>query len=416
MATRRDKPKRLGDNARLYQWTWRFQRWTVYVNPRQEPNSEPEISVIIFRYLGREVLLSMAAVSGVSLLIDVSGRFVKYLAEAASGKLAANALLAIIGFRLPGFLELILPLGLFIGFLLAYGRLYMDSELTVLSACGFSSARLITYSLFPACLVAALVAALSLIVSPYGVQQADAILKAQKNRNQFDYLTPAQFHYTSGGNSVTYAASISDKDSVLQDVFIAELNDSKAGDESQTLVILKAKTGEQIIDPDTGERYLKFDQGARYVGGPGELDFEVLEFASYAQHLPQAEISPFSKYSKVNPDALPTAALVGSDDPKFIAALHWRYSLPCLVLVVTLLAVPLSKTNPRQGRYVQLLPAILLYVIYLVTLNAARGKIEDGQSFYVLWGVHGGFFLLALIINLWPRIRRGMASGGQALA
>ncbi|MEL7400977.1 MAG: LPS export ABC transporter permease LptF, partial [Pseudomonadota bacterium] len=50
--------------------------------------------MIIFRYLAREVLVSMIAVSGVLLLIIMSGRFVKYLADAAAGKLAPDVLLA----------------------------------------------------------------------------------------------------------------------------------------------------------------------------------------------------------------------------------------------------------------------------------------------------------------------------------
>ena len=43
----------------------------------------------------------------------MSGRFIKYLAQAASGLLDPGSLFLIMGFRLPGFLQLILPLGLF---------------------------------------------------------------------------------------------------------------------------------------------------------------------------------------------------------------------------------------------------------------------------------------------------------------
>ena len=86
--------------------------------------------MIIFRYIARDLLGTTAAVCAVLMLVIISGRFVKYLAEAAAGLLDANILFAVIGYRLPGFLELILPLAFFLGILLVYGRLYVDSEMT----------------------------------------------------------------------------------------------------------------------------------------------------------------------------------------------------------------------------------------------------------------------------------------------
>jgi lipopolysaccharide export system permease protein len=59
-------------------------------------------------------------------------------------------------------------------------------------------------------------------------------------------------------------------------------------------------------------------------------------------------------------------------------ALQWRLSIPLMMFVVTLMAWPLSRTRPRQGRYSKLLPAVLLYLSYLVGLNALRGSIESG--------------------------------------
>ena len=65
--------------------------------------------------LSRELLVTLSAVSAVLLVIIMSGRFIKYLAQAAQGLLDPGVLLMIMGFRLPGFLQLILPLGLFLG-------------------------------------------------------------------------------------------------------------------------------------------------------------------------------------------------------------------------------------------------------------------------------------------------------------
>lgn len=95
----------------------------------------------ILRYLTRDILTHTLAVSFVLFLVVFAGRFIRYLAEAAVGSLTGDVLLPIMLFKLPGFLEMILPLGLFIGILLSFGRLYADSEMVVLKACGVGPGR-----------------------------------------------------------------------------------------------------------------------------------------------------------------------------------------------------------------------------------------------------------------------------------
>ncbi|GAA5317865.1 MAG: LPS export ABC transporter permease LptF [Candidatus Pelagadaptatus aseana] len=368
--------------------------------------------MIIFRYLAREVLISMVAISGVLLLIIMSGRFVKYLAEAAAGKLAPDVLLAIMGYRLPGFLELVLPLGLFIAILMAYGRLYMDSEMTILSACGISPRRLLGYTLMPALFVAVIVGMLSLFISPAGVQKAELILNEQKKRSEFDHLKPTRFMPSDGGSGVTYAESLSDDRKEMQIVFMAEMGDAAEGEQAKLDVVL-AKRGEQVVDEATGQRYLKLYDGYRYSGRPGQADYQVIEFDTYRQLLEQPR---GIDRRNVKADSLTTAELMEKDSLENTAALQWRFSLPLLVVIVTLLAVPLSRTNPRQGRYVQMIPAILIYIIYLVSLNAARGALESGNLSPVpgIWPVHGVFLALAALLIFWPDIQIVMAKNKHA--
>ncbi|KKK97810.1 hypothetical protein LCGC14_2649040, partial [marine sediment metagenome] len=117
-------------------------------------NRKPPL--LIFRYIARDLLASTFAVCTVLLMVVVSGRFVKYLAQAAAGELDAGILLAIIGYRLPGFLELILPLAFFLAILLTYGRLYVQSEMTVMTACGMSPIQLVVYTMIPGLFIALL--------------------------------------------------------------------------------------------------------------------------------------------------------------------------------------------------------------------------------------------------------------------
>lgn len=370
--------------------------------------------MIIFRYLAREVLLTMLAVSSVLLLVIMSGRFVKYLADAATGKLSADVLFAIMGFRLPGFLELILPLGLFLAILLAYGSLYMDSEMTVLSACGMSRRRLVGYTMIPGFFIAAIVGAISLYISPLGNAKAEAVFTEQKKRSEFDSLSPARFQTMQGGSGVTYAGDLSDDRQRLHQVFMAEMADEKETNSSDLSVVV-ANQGQQIVDPDSQQRYLLLQDGYRYEGSPGNPDYRVTKFEGYAQLL---TYDKSLDRRRVKADAKTTPALWVSENPRDKVALQWRLSLPILVVIVTLLAVPLSYTNPRQGRYAAMIPAILLYIIYLVSLNAARGAVEDGKIPVQLgiWWVHGIFLVIALLLlakGNWRRILHRQPRGGQ---
>lgn len=353
--------------------------------------------MIVFRYLAREVLVSMAAVSAVLLLFIMSSRFVKYLAEAAAGKLASGVLFAIMGYRLPGFLELILPLGLFLAILFAYGRLYMDSEMTVLSACGMSQKRLLAYTLVPALGVAVVVAGLSMFVSPIGVERAEAILSEQRKRTEFDSLTPARFEPMRDGRNITYAESLSSDRKRMLGVFMAEMADESAGGGSRDLAVIMAQSGNQVTREEGGQRYLVLHNGYRYEGRPGDADYRITRFAEYAQRLEQTR---GVEKRKAKADSTPTRALLNSDQLVDQATLQWRLSIPILVIILTLMAVPLSKTNPRQGRYLKMIPAILLYIIYLVSLSSARGAIEDGRLPLQLglWVVHLVFLVIALLL------------------
>lgn len=367
--------------------------------------------MIVFRYLSRELLTTLSAVSAVLLVIIMSGRFIKYLSQAAQGLLDPGVLFLIMGYRLPGFLELILPLGLFLGILLAYGRLYLDSEMTVLAATGMSHKRLLAYTLAPAALVALLTAWLSLGLAPQGVAGQMRILNEQDALTEFDTLVPGRFQAMRDGSRVTYTESLSEDRGQLSGVFISEKR-LRTGSDSKDkkdpgIAVLVAEKGRQQIQAD-GSRYLILENGYRYDGNPGQADYRAIKYDTYGVLLPKPEVS-----SEIGErEAIPTRELIGSDDPRHQAELQWRLSIPLLVFVVTLLAVPLARVNPRQGRFLKLLPAILLYMAYLSLLIGARGQLDKGKipMELGLWWVHGLFLLIGLGLFLWQPLQLKLAS------
>ncbi|WPO99278.1 LPS export ABC transporter permease LptF [Pseudomonas sp. HR96] len=361
--------------------------------------------MIVSRYLSREVLFTMSAVSAVLLVIIMSGRFIKYLAQAASGALDPGALFMIMGYRMPSFLTLILPLGLFLGILLGYGRLYLESEMTVLSATGMSQQRLLGITLIPATMVALLVAWLSFSLAPQGAALFAQVLNQQDALTEFDTLVPGRFQSLRDGSRVTYTDTLSDDRVELGSVFISEKRLSQDQSKDRGITVLVAEKGHQETHPDGG-RFLILKNGYRYDGNPGEADYRAIKYDTYGVLLPKPDVSD----DVTDRDAIPTRELLKPGGDK--AELQWRISLPLLVFVVTLIAVPLSRANPRQGRFLKLLPAILLYMAYLTILISARGALEKGRlpQSLGLWWVHAIFLVIGLGLMYWEPMRLKRAS------
>lgn len=361
--------------------------------------------MIIFRYLVKEVYGTMLATTGVLLLILISNQFVHYLGQAAAGMVPVHTVMQMMSLQVPLLLGLLLPLGLFLGILMAYGRLYTDNEMTVLSACGFSKARLLGYTLIFAALVAVVVAILMLWLQPKMEWYKRYVLQEAAQSSPLERIFPNQFVSLDGGKIVFYANSLSTNRKQLQQVFIAQ----PPSGASKLWNVVAADAGQQWIDPQTHDRFVVFNNGNRYTGVPGSRDFQIVNFASYGVRIQQAVLPP----SK-NPAAMNTVALwqQSHGHPDLEAELQWRISLPLSVFILTLLAVPLSYVRPRQGRFAQLIPALLLYIVYADFLFMGQAWLQKGVVNPVIgmWWVHGLMLIIAAAILLryfgWGQVRR----------
>ncbi|EGH08441.1 hypothetical protein Pgy4_05802 [Pseudomonas savastanoi pv. glycinea str. race 4] len=313
----------------------------------------------------------------------------------------------IMGFRLPGFLQVILPLGLFLGILMAYGRLYLESEMTVLAATGMSQQRLLAITMGPATLVGLLVAWLSFSLAPQGATQFSLLINKQDAMTEFDTLVPGRFQALRDGTRITYTKELSEDRSQLAGVFISEKRMSGDKSKDNGITVLVAEKGHQEVRPN-GSRFLILENGYRYDGNPGAADYRVIKYDTYGAMLPKPEISE----EITDREAIPTSELIGNPAPRSVAELQWRISLPLSVFIVTLMAIPLSRVNPRQGRYLKLLPAILLYMSYLAILISVRSSLEKGKLPLSLgmWWVHGIYLSIGLLLFYWEPLRLKMAS------
>lgn len=358
--------------------------------------------MILQRYLVRDILLTTLGISLVLMIVVMSGRLSSYIADAAAGRLASGLVFPVLMARLPEYLELVLPLALFLGVMISLIQFRQSSELTVMTATGFSTARLLQAVVFCAGFVAFLVALFSFYVSPRGGQFVNSLVNSQGLQNELAVVTPGRFYSLDDEGGTIYADRISDERDLMTQVMLSRVGETDAS--GDTLIL--ADRGYPFLHQNGGN-YFVLEDGVRYVGQPGSAQYQVTEFERYFQLMPPREVIDGKRTRE---QTLFFHQLWAEADNSLRAERNWRISLPLLVIILSLVAYPMSRSMPRQGgRYARVLPGALLYVLYIVALNAAReAQVEGEGSSLTFWLIHGSFFALALIMLSLPWIRLRM--------
>lgn len=343
---------------------------------------------ILNRYILRETAMMWLAVTGVLLLVLLTDQFARVLDDAAGAELPKDAIFAVMGLSSIQYLTILIPIGIFLAINLALARMYRDSEMAALMACGIGNVSLYRPIFLFAVLLATAVAWLSLEAGPSAQREVKQIFDEARKAADLAMLEPGRF-ISFGKERVTIYAEEVGEDGTLSNVFVQLRSKDK-------VTVVVAKEAGQRNDEESGLKVLTFKDGERYEGVPGSQEFLIM---SFAEHGIPFEVST-GREAKVKPEAESFSELFARFDAAAIAEMQWRLSAPISLLVLTLIAVPLSRTQPRQGRYSGMATAILIYVIYTNLLGASKVWLEK-ESIPVwlgLWWVHLAFLLFAFLL------------------
>lgn len=352
------------------------------------------------RYILRETVQVWLAVTGVLMVILVTNQFAKVLGDAATNKVPRDALLMVLGLSSVQYLTILVPVGLFLAVLLALGRLYRDSEMYALMACGVGPAQLYRPIMGLAVLLAAMIGWVAMDVVPSASQEVRRIGQEARARSDLQMMEAGRFASFAGVNIVVYAEK-TDADGQLRNVFVERRQDN-------IVEVIVARTAFQRDTEDPNTKLLIFTDGQRYEGEPGSHAFRIISFAEHGIPYSLPEQQPLEH----GPKGRSAAALFESGTPADIAELQWRLSIPLMVLVLAFMAVPLGRSSPRQGRYAGLAIGVLIYISYANLLGAAKAWVERGKipPLLGLWWVHALFLGVALVLLLrrYGRFRYGL--------
>ncbi|MCG3729447.1 LPS export ABC transporter permease LptF [Vibrio cincinnatiensis] len=346
--------------------------------------------MIIVRYLIRETLKSQFAIFFVLFLVFLSQKFIRVLADASDGEIPARMILSIVGLNMPAMGLLMLPLSLYIGILLTFGRLYAESEITVMNATGIGNKFLIRAALYLAIITASVAAFNAFWLSPWSQNKEAQLIEQLAAENSVDLLQKGQFQRSPDGSSVVFIDNIENKK--LSNVFVAQLSPR----ESILPSVMFSDSGD-VQELSDGRQVITMHHGIRYEGVPTRVDYMITRFDQYEGLIGQREVKSKGR----DWEETPTLDLIRNSDRRAQAELQWRISLVVCIPLLTMLVVPLSAVNPRQGRFAKMGPAILIYLTYFLAISATKSALEDGSIPVVvgMWPINAALLMAAIVAN-----------------
>ncbi|MCH9770631.1 MAG: LPS export ABC transporter permease LptF [Gammaproteobacteria bacterium] len=354
--------------------------------------------MILSRYITRELYLNTIAITLIVLLIFITNQFTHFLKIAAKGGITLTTVLQISALQVPLLLGYLLPLGLYLAILLVFGRFYTDHEMTVMSACGISHTKILRIVMLAAVPIFIAVSVLMFWIEPLAERAQIEVLNNSLQNITVDKIMPHRFQ-TLPNDSVFYAKARNSAATKLYQAFFIKPNSNGS------LEVVTASTVNQQSNPNNkGGKFLVFHKGYHYTGTVGTTNFRLVKFNSLGIN----RIASKRQYSNWSLSSS-TLELWKMRHKKAAAAiLQWRLALPLSVFILVMLGFPLSRINPRNGKFAKFIPAILIYVGYADLMYLGRVWITKGtlSPNLGMWWIHGVVLLLAIIFNLYPWLKR----------
>ncbi|MGB0496054.1 MAG: LptF/LptG family permease, partial [Kangiellaceae bacterium] len=206
--------------------------------------------------------------------------------------------------------------------------------------------------------------------------------------------TPNTYLSEEGVGSQSPKGNLEDGDVNNQDQsFQASSTNVVRMEQNELLKVQTAESGQQWTDEETNLDYLLLQNGEFFELNSSQQNWQKTEFqSSYTRIAQETELTVSNSIKAKSTHYLLQNLYADSDmAQKSWAALHWRIAAPISIPLICLLAIPLSRTQPRKGKFSRLFPSIMIYLIYVLLMMYSRKLIESGKLNEVLgfWWIHG---------------------------
>lgn len=353
----------------------------------------------------RELARGFGATLVVILTIVLTMFLIRTVGQAASGAVAPQDVVLLLGYVALGHLPTMIALSLFVAVVVSLGRMYRDSEMAIWFASGVGLTRFVRPVLRTGWPVLLVVGVLTLVVWPWGNRNSLDLRDRYQQRSDLSRVTPGVFQTSSDGRRVFFIERESADGVNARNVFILSQQD-----DVESVTSARAGRLENVGD----DRYLVLERGQRndthaQTGERTLSSFESYRVLASDRAVRSAEARP--------PRAVRSIELVRNPTPRNLGELTWRLGLFLGAANLLLLAIGLSATNPRRASNWNLLFALLAFVVYYNLINLTQAWVASGRVSMgvALAGLHGSAFVFALLL-LWWRDHAAVLNFGRRAA
>ena len=350
--------------------------------------------MIIDRYMLREVLLPFLAVTVVLVVIFMTYSITRLLIDANAGLLQVGDVASLTLLKGLISLEVLLPLALYLGVMIGMGRLYSDSEIYAMRSSGISERRLLRPVMRFALILALLIGVHSIWIRPWAYQLSYEIRALAISSSDIDRIKAGRFYTFDESGRTIFVEEIGPDGELLEKIFIR----TRDGEDLQ---VITAEKGQMEYDVSPSRHRITLEKASIFkrveLGPDVSGDIGRLKLWIDIQ-----DPEPVGYKTK----AMPTALLVGSQLLAESAEFQWRLSTPISALLLAFLAIPLSRSRPREGRYAKMLLALVIYAVYFNLLDVSRTWVELGTSPIIWWAPGIMAFVVVMLFAPWYRMKR----------
>ncbi len=341
--------------------------------------------------LRRDLSRTFGATLVVILTIVLTMMVIRFLGQAALGRISPQDVALLLGYYALGHLPTMLSLSLFIAVVATLSRMYRDSEMVIWFASGVGLSRFVRPVLRVSWPVLLVVGLLALFVWPWVNKHSTEMRERFEQRSDLSRVAPGQFQTSRDGQRVFFIERSSEDGRDGRNVFIL----SKQGASES---VTSARSGH--IENTPQANYLVLDSGQRNEQNLVTSEKTVARFESYRVLAGERALS---SVDKLPPKAQRTIELLRGPDARAQGELTWRLGLTLGAANLLLLAIGLSATQPRRASNWNLLFALLAFVVYFNLINLSQAWVASSKMGmgFALTVTHGSTLLLALGLLWW---------------
>ncbi len=352
----------------------------------------------IERYIVAEVLKPLAAVLGILVGLFVCFSSARYLAEAITETLGVTLMMKLVFLKTLIALEVLIPVALYVSIVIALGRMHRDQEIIAMRASGINGIRIIKAILWVALPVGMVVGLLSVMGRPWAYQDSyilDARANAELNTDRFQ---AGRFYGNEDSARVIYIQHKNENDGNMSNIFHYIDKDGRKE-------IILSRYASQISAEQGEKAEIHLFDGTIHRIYEDDAEDELVKFERLVLYLDQVEDDIGYKRK-----AAATTSLLLSEEAADVAELQWRLSRPFATILLALIAIPLSRSSPRQGRNEKIFTAALVFALYYNLSGLARTWVEQEMvaSFPGIWWLQA-LMMIVVVVLLLPEFKPRLA-------